>query len=1045
MDVLKTGAQQSSSEKGRDTAAAEKDAAEKAAAEEKAATERRWKVSPEARLLFGSTFETTVGVDGTRMQRDRAMRHILRSGVAQTTVEDILRVVAPSGGRLDEGQFVIAMLLASRLAEGIPMPTPLPEELAQALAGRDEPPPAYNPEHNWDSNSPPKEAQLHEFFPVEGSGISAIAPLRSNDRPLTERAQPSAAIHAKENRDVNSERPVYWEHTQLRVAHEALHEAQMQLITRQHEASDVSLRIAAVQAQRKAVQEEYAECVSRLRVVRGQCMEYSAQLETRRRELQAEQRELARAAADVKDSQTKAEAYLSEAQTLAHSLQVARDELRRLKHSHTSQLRAAHLSSRQLAPERSELAQVRAEIGVLKQQVEQADLMEMTAADASIMAASSAELKAALEEARLERQMLQDELQRERHERRQLEESAADVQTLTVMQDQLDRTHAEAEQIQAELQHLRMVAFAAVGTMEGASKASTKEAAFSPVASVIASEAPPFVADAASFDAEASAACTSTFDAEASSVNANNLSFGADNSMFGAGDSTFDTDFSAFDATASNGGADSSTFGAEALGFGAEASAFGTENSLFGEHTSAFDAGSAFGSTDAAGFGSTDASGFGTADAVTLGAEAPASGAELSAFGIGNEASTFDTDFSAFEVVEPAFGTETSDFPDEALAFPAAGFGTENSAFEADASAFGADAFGAGASEFDAGASGFGVDASGFGTDGSGFETSASAFGADTPAFGEEASAFGTTFDTFGDQASTFGVTADGFGNEGSLFETDGVSAFDADASSFGNEAFGETSQVATTHDGFGSTNDFGDGFSVEFADDGFGREGFEAPLTSAAALPQEAPPDNGFPMSATATSQDVLEMAEFLEMKVDEDPDLLWIARAALEGDDSLPDDHFKELYRKHREMKKLQQKVVFGSGPLGLELTQKGDQVVVTKVLPDTQAFFHHVQEGATIVAVNDIPMNGMSRDAVLQQIRIAPRPVQLTFMNSSKSAMQGSGGKARDVPTTRWPEQTKALGEMGFTDAATVSMVLDETGGDVDAALTRLFQMG
>ena len=56
-------------------------------------------------------------------------------------------------------------------------------------------------------------------------------------------------------------------------------------------------------------------------------------MQTKRRELVSEERELARVAAEVKESQAKAEACLSEAQTISSRLQEARDQARPLKHT----------------------------------------------------------------------------------------------------------------------------------------------------------------------------------------------------------------------------------------------------------------------------------------------------------------------------------------------------------------------------------------------------------------------------------------------------------------------------------------------------------------------------------------------------------------------------------------------------------------------------------------------------------------------------------------------------------------------------------------
>ena len=93
----------------------------------------------------------------------------------------------------------------------------------------------------------------------------------------------------------------------------------------------VTCRSTAVQAARTARQAEYQEFVSRLGALRGHCEQYTVQLQTKRRELVSEERELARVAAEVKESQAKAESCLAEAQTISSRLQEARDQVRQGK------------------------------------------------------------------------------------------------------------------------------------------------------------------------------------------------------------------------------------------------------------------------------------------------------------------------------------------------------------------------------------------------------------------------------------------------------------------------------------------------------------------------------------------------------------------------------------------------------------------------------------------------------------------------------------------------------------------------------------------
>ena len=112
-------------------------------------------------------------------------------------------------------------------------------------------------------------------------------------------------------------------------------------------------------------------------------------------------------------------------------------QVRRLKQTHTSHLRAAHVSSKQLAPERSELAQLRAEIAVLQQQLGQAEALELASADAGSLTADFEGLQSALDSARLRRHELHDQIRQARHEGRRRRETH-EGQRLAQMQAQLE-------------------------------------------------------------------------------------------------------------------------------------------------------------------------------------------------------------------------------------------------------------------------------------------------------------------------------------------------------------------------------------------------------------------------------------------------------------------------------------------------------------------------------------------------------------------------------------------------------------------------------
>lgn len=101
----------------------------------------RWPLTAEHRLLYGAAFESGVGIEGGRMARARAMRHLGKSSLPRYLLEHALELVGCPAEAIDvaEMQFVIAMLLVSR---GPPLPPTLPLHLrAELEERRDEPPP----------------------------------------------------------------------------------------------------------------------------------------------------------------------------------------------------------------------------------------------------------------------------------------------------------------------------------------------------------------------------------------------------------------------------------------------------------------------------------------------------------------------------------------------------------------------------------------------------------------------------------------------------------------------------------------------------------------------------------------------------------------------------------------------------------------------------------------------------------------------------------------------------------------------------------------
>lgn len=151
------------------------------------------------------------------------------------------------------------------------------------------------------------------------------------------------------------------------------------------------------------------------------------------------------------------------------------------------------------------------------------------------------------------------------------------------------------------------------------------------------------------------------------------------------------------------------------------------------------------------------------------------------------------------------------------------------------------------------------------------------------------------------------------------------------------------------------------------------------------------------------------------------------------------------------------------FEAGSLGLGLVDQSGRVVVNQAYPNTQAHGHGILPGGVVSAINNKSVVGMGRDDVIKAIQAAPRPMRLQIIpaassNASSGRSSGRSSKgdddatraARRAPSGAQPEPARAkwatemvtLREMGFTDEAKMRKALDETNGDVDAALNRLF---
>ena len=229
---------------------------------------------------------------------------------------------------------------------------------------------------------------------------------------------------------------------QLQALQGELHTAQLQVVSRQHEADDMQQRIAAVEAQRLCCQREYEACLKTLHSLRGQCEEYAAQLRQKQGALHAAQAQLERVGGEVGAAETQAAAQLDSMQATHVSLHAARDELAKLKEAQFARLRDTHLSSRSIAPVRSELAQLHAEVAALRQQLEaplpDAEVIDGTAEDLHV-------LEMEVDTARLQRQQLQDALHaRQQQRRKRHDEQQKDIH---LKRGELARIQQESAQL----------------------------------------------------------------------------------------------------------------------------------------------------------------------------------------------------------------------------------------------------------------------------------------------------------------------------------------------------------------------------------------------------------------------------------------------------------------------------------------------------------------------------------------------------------------------------------------------------------------------
>ena len=660
------------------------------------------------------------------------------------------------------------------------------------------------------------------------------------------------------------------------------------------------MRIAQVESQREAAQREHEECLKRLSALRVQCEAHGSSLREKQHELHTEMIALEQASNEVASAQSRMAAQLEEAAGLNAQLAHAREETRALKQAHALLLQQQHLAARQMAPAKSELAQLEAEIKVLRQQVDEAVLHEKGGEEDG---QSPAELQAQVDEARLRRQELQDELHVVNSLRRR-QRAATEETRLGEARRELRRLQEENAKASAEVLALRSApplqakpnlpispaASAAYDVLETTmtigEKASTGGGGTNPFRRSsppnVQSESPPLdpTSKGVSLDDEfnggfepahppakfGSDEPTATGFDDSGGFGDGGGGFGGDSS-FGGGGFGDDGGFGGGGGFGDDAGGFGGDSGFDAGGFGepaktveepaaleASAAAVASERAAATKSDDAFGDSGGFG--DAGGFGSGgfgDDAGFGGGggfgdDAGFGGGDAGGGFGDDGGFGGGDDGGFGSADAGGFGGDDGGFGSaDAGGFGDDA-GFGGGGFGDDagfgdDGGFGDDAGGFGDDAgFGGG---------GFGDDAGGFGDDG-GFGGGGDGFG-DDAGFGGDAGGFGGGDDGFGGEPAGFGdafAAAPAFGS--GSFDAAPQAADDAFGSGgFGDAGFGDAAaadfSAAAPTASFGDSAGFGD--AGGFGDDGgfgdaggFGDSSFET-TTPAAPAPSGPPP----------------------------------------------------------------------------------------------------------------------------------------------------------------------------------------------------------
>lgn len=438
----------------------------------------RWQLTAEHRALWATAFDGSVdaSADG-RMPRSRALRHLSRSGLPEEQLTRAIALVAPGSElSLDENQFVAAMLLVSK---GEPLPASLPTALASMVAPRAAeplPPPSGR-------KSPGTAAKAVSFaehlaadvfaeeeptFNLAAGGVGGPAqrpsPAARSAPTAQSAAQPPTLAGGVEDwllvpaagapsRHEEASRQLAASVNGTNAAKAAVVVARTQVASRNREVEELQLRIEATDAQRDACERERDWCTQRLVALRSQAEEYAGSLREKQHELHITQLELEQIGLEVSAAQSRMASQLEEAQGLNAALEHAREEARALKQAQALLLQQAHVASKQLAPVRCELGQLHAEIAILKTQVEAA-VAEGESRTGTGGEHRSVELvETQVDDARLHRQQLQDDL----HALQQLQRQRAATEASRVADARRELTELQVRSL-AQLtaaQHLR--------------------------------------------------------------------------------------------------------------------------------------------------------------------------------------------------------------------------------------------------------------------------------------------------------------------------------------------------------------------------------------------------------------------------------------------------------------------------------------------------------------------------------------------------------------------------------------------------------------